>query len=175
VLRERNILAQLTSPYLIKLHYAFQTRNYYCLVIDLCTGGELFYYLQKYQVFKMANAKLLIAEVVCALEFLHQNNILFRDLKPENILVDESGHIKLTDFGLCKTNFGRDDFTNSFVGSPEYMSPEILLEKSYSYSVDFFTLGTLLYEMVVGIPPFYNEDKIRMYRDITSAPLHIPS
>ena len=115
----------------------------------------------------MPSAKLLIAEVVCALEFLHENKILYRDLKPENILVDENGHIKLTDFGLCKLNFGRHDFTKSFVGSPEYMSPEILLEVPYNYSVDFFTLGTLLYEMLVGLPPFYNEDKIKMYRDIT--------
>ena len=81
------------------------TTNYYCLVIDLCTGGELFYYLQKNQSFQLSNAKLLFAEVVLAVEFLHQHDILYRDLKPENVLVDERGHLRLTDFGLCRGNF----------------------------------------------------------------------
>lgn len=168
-------MSQLKNPFLVQLHYAFQTKNYYCLVIDLCTGGELFYYLQKYQSFKLSKAKLLLAEVVCAMEFLHQNNILYRDLKPENILVDESGHLKLTDFGLCKAAFSRSDLAISFVGSPEYMSPEILLGHPYNFSVDFYTLGVLLYELIMGLPPFYNEDKMKMYRDISYAPLSIPS
>ena len=96
-----------------------------------------------------------------ALEFLHSNDIMYRDLKPENILVDERGHLRLTDFGLCKGNFkqGRNR-ARSFVGSPEYMSPEILMDRGYNYSVDYYTLGVLLYEMLVGLPPHYNEDKI---------------
>ena len=174
VLRERNILSQLQNPFLVSLHYAFETTNYYCLVIDLCTGGELFYYLQKIQSFKMTNGKILFAEVVLAIEFLHKNNILYRDLKPENILVDERGHLKLTDFGLCKHHFKKRDRAESFVGSPEYMSPEILLGKPYGFSVDFYTLGVLLYEMLVGLPPHYNEDKMQMYKDITSKKPIIP-
>lgn len=137
------------------------------MVIDLCTGGELFYYLQKMHKIEVNLARNLFAEVVLAMEFVHNNRILYRDLKPENILVDEQGHLKLTDFGLCKTNFGPKDRTRSFVGSPEYMSPEILLGYPYGYSVDFYTLGVLLYEMVVGLPPHYSEDKLKMYRDIT--------
>ena len=108
------------------------------------------------------------------MEFLHKNNILYRDLKPENILVDERGHLKLTDFGLCRHNFKRRDRADSFVGSPEYMSPEILLGKSYNFSVDYYTLGVLLYEMLVGLPPFYNEDKMEMYTDITTKKPTIP-
>ena len=137
------------------------TTNYYCLVIDLCTGGELFYYLQKNQSLQLANAKLLFAEVLLSMEFLHNNKILYRDLKPENILVDERGHLRLTDFGLCRASFkqGRDR-AMSFVGSPEYMSPDILLGSGYDYSVDYYTLGVLLYEMLVGLPPHYNEDKM---------------
>lgn len=81
-------------------------------------------------------------------------------MKPENILVDEKGHLKLTDFGLCKLDFKKDDLTASFVGSPEYMSPEILNGQLYNYSVDFYTLGVLFYEMVVGLPPHYSENKL---------------
>lgn len=146
------------------------------MVIDLCTGGELFYYLQKNQSFQLANAKLLFAEVVLAVEFLHKHDILYRDLKPENILVDERGHLRLTDFGLCRADFKRKrDRAMSFVGSPEYMSPEILLGSGYDYSVDYYTLGVLLYEMLVGLPPHYNEDKMQMYKDITMKEPVIPS
>lgn len=109
------------------------------------------------------------------MEFLHQNCILYRDLKPENILVDENGHIRLTDFGLSKCGFHSNDLTKSFVGSPEYMSPEILLGKHYNFSVDFYTLGVLLYELVTGLPPFYNEDKMKMYRSISYSPLKLPA
>lgn len=126
MLSERNILTQIQDPFIVQLHYAFTTRNYYCLVLDLCTGGELFHYIQKQQSFSINQARLLFAEVISAIEVLHINKILYRDLKPENILVDEHGHLKLTDFGLCKINFQKNDLTSSFVGSPEYMSPEIL-------------------------------------------------
>lgn len=106
--------------------------------------------------------------MVLAVEFLHSHNILYRDLKPENVLVDERGHLRLTDFGLCRSNFKQKrDRAMSFVGSPEYMSPEILLGSGYDYSVDYYTLGVLLYEMLVGLPPHYNEDKMQMYKDIT--------
>jgi serum/glucocorticoid-regulated kinase 2 len=94
------------------------------------------------------------------METLHSKKILYRDLKPENILVDERGHLKLTDFGLCKVNFSQTDLTSSFVGSPEYMSPEILSGEPYGYCVDFYTLGVLFYEMIVGLPPHYSENKI---------------
>ena len=122
----------------------------------------------------ISNAKVLFAEVILALEFLHSKNILYRDLKPENILVDERGHLKLTDFGLCKLDFKKEDLTASFVGSPEYMSPEILSGEMYNYSVDFYTLGVLFYEIVVGLPPHYSENKIQMYQDIKTKQVRIP-
>ena len=123
----------------------------------------------------ISNAKVLFAEVILALEFLHSKNILYRDLKPENILVDERGHLKLTDFGLCKLDFKKEDLTASFVGSPEYMSPEILSGEMYNYSVDFYTLGVLFYEIVVGLPPHYSENKIQMYQDIKTKQVRIPN
>ena len=121
----------------------------------------------------MNNAKILFAEVILALEYLHSKKILYRDLKPENILVDERGHLRLTDFGLCKLDFEWNDFTNSFVGSPEYMSPEILNSHDYSYSVDFYTLGVLFYELILGLPPHYNENKVLMYKDIRTKQIKI--
>ena len=175
VLAERNILAEMAHPFIVQLHYAFTTKNYYCLVLDLCTGGELFHYIQKQGQFTLNSAKVLFAEVVLALEYLHSKNILYRDLKPENILVDERGHLKLTDFGLCKMQFSSDMVTSSFVGSPEYMSPEILAGDSYNFSVDFYTLGVLFYEMLVGLPPHYSENKLQMYKDIRTKPARIPS
>ena len=175
VYTERKILEQVKHPFLVQLHYAFVTKNYYCLVIDLCTGGELFYYFQKNKSFDISSSKSLFAEVVLSMEFLHKNNILYRDLKPENILVDAQGHLRLTDFGLCRHNFKVRDRSKSFVGSPEYMSPEILSGKGYNYSVDFYTLGVLLFEMLVGLPPHYNEDKMQMYRDIMQKRPQIPS
>jgi len=156
------------------MHYAFTTRNYYCLVIDLCTGGELFYYIQKKNSFPVREAKILLAEVMTAIDFLHESNVIYRDLKPENILVDEHGHLKLTDFGLCKPGFGPTDLTSSYVGSPEYMSPEILSSKPYGYSVDYYTIGVLLYEMVVGRPPHYTEDRRIMYQNIANKKPNIP-
>jgi serine/threonine protein kinase len=95
-------------------------------VLDLCPGGELFYYISKEGRFTEDKAKLCFGEIVLAIEYLHKNNILYRDLKPENILVDAEGHIKLTDFGLSKMNFTESSRSNSFCGSPEYMSPEML-------------------------------------------------
>lgn len=161
-------------PLIVQLHYAFTTKNYYCLVLDLCTGGELFHYIQKLGQLQINCAKVLFAEVILALEYLHSKNILYRDLKPENILVDERGHLRLTDFGLCKFDFKRGDLTGSFVGSPEYMSPEILNGELYDYSVDYYTIGVLFYEMVVGLPPHYNENKVQMYQEIKTKPARIP-
>lgn len=115
----------------------------------------------------MEEAKFIFAEVVLALEYLHQNNILYRDLKPENVMIDKDGHVRLADFGLSKLNFSKQDVTDSFCGSPEYMSPEMLLTNSlYSRLVDFYSLGCLLYELLVGVPPFYTADRQTMYHNI---------
>ena len=109
-----------------------------------------------------------------ALDYLHKNNILYRDLKPENIVLDEKGHAKLTDFGLSKMNFGRGDKAYSFCGSPEYMAPEMLMNSQYNINqvmfhdkqIDYYHLGALLHEMLLGLPPFFSEDRNKMYRDI---------
>ena len=129
-------------------------------------------------------AKFYFAEILEAISYLHENNILYRDLKPENIVIDEQGHIKLTDFGLSKVNFRREDRAYSFCGSPEYMAPEMLAtEKNrmtgnapmyHNKSLDFYHLGALLFEMLCGLPPFFSENREKMYRDILYHAISIP-
>ena len=104
--------------------------------------------------------------MILAVEHLHKHNVLYRDLKPENILVDEWGHLKLTDFGLSKEKFTEFDETRTVCGSPEYFCPEILQDQPYGRSVDFYSLGVLLYELITGLPPFFNLDQVQMQRDI---------
>jgi serum/glucocorticoid-regulated kinase 2 len=111
---------------------------------------------------------------LCALECLHEYNVIYRDLKPENILLDYTGHIALCDFGLCKLNMEGDERTNTFCGTPEYLAPELLLGQGYTKVVDWWTLGVLFYEMLTGLPPFYDTDTNEMYRKILSDPLRFP-
>jgi serum/glucocorticoid-regulated kinase 2 len=144
-------------------------------VLAFVNGGELFHHLQKEQRFDINRSRFYTAELLCALECLHGFNVIYRDLKPENILLDYSGHIALCDFGLCKLDMKDEDRTNTFCGTPEYLAPELLLGKGYTKTVDWWTLGVLLYEMLTGLPPFYDENTNEMYRKILSEPLHFPS
>ena len=138
------------------------------------SGGELFYWLKKNGKFSENRAKLYTAEITCGLEALHAANIVYRDLKPENILLDSDGHIRLTDFGLAKDNIrgpGADGGTKTFCGTPEYLAPEILENTGHGKAVDWWALGTLLYEMISGLPPFYDSNVQRMYHKILHEPL----
>lgn len=108
---------------------------------------------------------MIISEIILTLEFLHQKKILYRDLKPENILIDINGHIKLTDFGLCRI-LEKDDLTSSFCGSREYMAPEVVKGVGYNYCIDFYSLGALLHELVIGLPPFYSQNTEIMMQNI---------
>ena len=169
IISERNIFSQLNkkpNPFIVKMHSAFTSKNYLYMVLDLCPGGDLFNLIQRHKNFTAKQAKFLIAEVILAVEHLHKNNILYRDLKPENILIDEWGHLKLTDFGLSKENFGPDDETKTICGSPEYYCPEILQDDPYGFTLDFYSLGVLLYELITGLPPYFSEDQEQMQKDI---------
>eukprot|EP01147_Barroeca_monosierra_P004330 gene4329-6634_t len=138
---ERKILEIHNSPFLVSLKFSFQTPE-------------------------KERSRFYTAMLILALDHLHTNRIIYRDLKPENILVDMNGYIKLTDFGLCKEDVGQFEKTNTFCGTPEYMAPEILQQKGYGLEVDWWTIGTLLYEMLAGLPPFYDDDTQEMYRNI---------
>ncbi|KAG2735978.1 hypothetical protein G9P44_000068 [Scheffersomyces stipitis] len=174
-LAERTVLARINNPFIVPLKFSFQSPEKLYLVLSFINGGELFWHLQREGKFSMDRSRFYIAELLTALESLHELNVIYRDLKPENILLDYQGHIALCDFGLCKLNMSNDDKTNTFCGTPEYLAPELLLNQGYTRSVDWWTLGTLLYEMLTGLPPFYDDDVPTMYRKILQNPLRFPS
>eukprot|EP00128_Syssomonas_multiformis_P018553 Colp12_sorted_trinity150504_noHs@33981 len=171
---ERKILAKNTNPFLVGLKYSFHNAEKVYLVLDYVNGGELFFHLQNEQMFDEERARFYAAQLLLAIDHLHRNDIVYRDLKPENILVDYDGYIALTDFGLCKENVKHDETTNTFCGTPEYMAPEVLQQKGYGPPVDWWTLGVLIYEMLAGIPPFYDENTNAMYQKILYGELVFP-
>lgn len=175
---ERNILvrtAMTDSPFIVGLKFSFQTPTDLYLVTDYMSGGELFWHLQKESRFQEDRAKFYIAELILALQHLHEHDIVYRDLKPENILLDANGHIALCDFGLSKANLTKDDTTNTFCGTTEYLAPEVLLDEAgYTKMVDFWSLGVLVFEMVCGWSPFYAEDTQQMYKNIAFGKVRFP-
>ncbi|EFX05286.1 serine/threonine-protein kinase [Grosmannia clavigera kw1407] len=173
-LAERSVLAQINNPFIVPLKFSFQSPEKLYFVLAFVNGGELFHHLQKEQRFDINRARFYTAELLCALECLHGFNVIYRDLKPENILLDYQGHIALCDFGLCKLDMKDEDRTNTFCGTPEYLAPELLMGQGYNKTVDWWTLGVLLYEMLTGLPPFYHENTNEMYRKILSEPLYFP-
>lgn len=174
-LAERTVLARINNPFIVPLKFSFQSPEKLYLVLSFINGGELFWHLQREGKFSMDRSRFYIAELLTALESLHELNVIYRDVKPENILLDYQGHIALCDFGLCKLNMSNDDKTNTFCGTPEYLAPELLLNQGYTRSVDWWTLGTLLYEMLTGLPPFYDDDVPTMYKKILQNTLRFPT
>ncbi|GAM27769.1 hypothetical protein SAMD00019534_109450, partial [Acytostelium subglobosum LB1] len=156
-LSEKDILKRVKHPFIVKLHYAFQDEKRLYLVMDFVNGGQLFYHLLRESMFSEDQMKFYAAELILAIEHLHGLNIIHRDLKPENILLDSEGHIVLTDFGLAKEEV-RDEFSaGSFCGTLDYMAPEMLQRKAYGKAVDWWALGVLLYDMIVGKLPFCSQ------------------
>ena len=143
--------------------------------MDFCPGGELFYHLHNIGRLNEDQARFYIAEILSGIEYLHSKDIVYRDLKPENILLDIDGHVRITDFGLSKEAIGPRDQSYSFCGSPEYMSPEMLRASGHGREVDFYSIGALLYEMLTGLPPFYDANRSQMYLKILNEDLEFPN
>lgn len=127
--------------------------------MEYCPGGDLSQQIEDKEKLTEQESRLYIAEIIIAIGFLHSHDIIYRDLKPENIVLDENGHTRLTDFGLSKENMDDVKITKSFVGSVAYLAPEILKKTGHTKSLDWYLIGVLLYEMLVGEPPFYDDNR----------------
>ena len=156
---ERDVLTYVKHPFIVGLKYAFQTPEKLFLLLDYAPCGNMSRTLQRDKRFDEDRAKVYLGEILLAIEDLHKRDIIFRDLKPDNIVFDEDGHALLTDFGLSKEGIMNNSSAKSFCGSPAYLAPEMLKRAGHGKSVDWYLLGVLFYEMVVGIPPYYSNNK----------------
>nr|XP_022919952.1 ribosomal protein S6 kinase 2 beta isoform X1 [Onthophagus taurus] len=171
---ERNILVDVEHPFIVKLHYAFQTEGKLYLILDFLRGGDLFSRLTKEVMFTEEDVKFYLAELALALSHLHSLGIIYRDLKPENVLLDSEGHIALTDFGLSKLPV-EEGKTYSFCGTVEYMAPEIVNRKGHSFAADWWSFGVVMYEMLTGCLPFQGTTRRDTMTMILKAKLGMPS
>uniref|UniRef100_A0A8C6UUA9 Ribosomal protein S6 kinase n=1 Tax=Neogobius melanostomus TaxID=47308 RepID=A0A8C6UUA9_9GOBI len=171
---ERDILAEVNHPFIVKLHYAFQTEGKLYLILDFLRGGDLFTRLSKEVMFTEEDVKFYLAELALALDHLHSLGIIYRDLKPENILLDEEGHIKITDFGLSKEAIDHDKRAYSFCGTIEYMAPEVVNRRGHTQSADWWSFGVLMFEMLTGSLPFQGKDRKETMALILKAKLGMP-
>jgi serine/threonine protein kinase len=149
-----------------------QDNKYIYIVLELINGGELFTYLRSEGKFTQDQSIFYAGQITLVFEYLHSMNIIYRDLKPENILIDVTGYLKLTDFGFAKVCETR---TYTLCGTPNYLAPEVILNKGHGKSVDWWTLGILMYEMLVGIDPFNDEEPLNIYKNILGGKIKFPS
>jgi serine/threonine protein kinase len=172
---ERRIMGGIDHPFVVALRFAFQTEDKLYMVTDYCKGGELFFHLKKLRTFPEPMVRFFAAELVCALSHLHSLDIVYRDLKPENVLLDEDGHVHITDFGLSKDDVSDPRGATTFCGTPEYLAPEMLINRKsregYGKAVDWWSLGTLIFEMLTGWPPFYDKNLRKMCEQILKSDL----
>jgi serine/threonine protein kinase len=161
VVGEFEIMKMLSGfPFVIDLHYCFQTANYLYMIIDICPGGD--FADLKY----VNNMKLFLAEVILAFEHIHNHHVVYRDLKPENILLDTTGHIKICDFNLAKANISKQKKATSFCGSPMYLSPEMLDPEGVDQRADIYGIGLLIYELICDRPAYKADNLNQLYEKI---------
>ncbi|KAL9268244.1 Serine/threonine-protein kinase 38-like protein, partial [Drosera capensis] len=212
---ERNVLAEVDSHYIVKLYYSFQDADYLYLIMEYLPGGDVMTLLMREETLTETVARFYVAQSVLAIESIHKHNYVHRDIKPDNLLLDANGHMKLSDFGLCKPldcrtlssinenepiddknlkesmdidgsfptsssgsrwkgsqeqlqhwQINRRKLAFSTVGTPDYIAPEVLQKKGYSLECDWWSLGAIMFEMLVGYPPFYSDDPITTCRKI---------
>ncbi|KAK8566786.1 hypothetical protein V6N13_002471 [Hibiscus sabdariffa] len=214
---ERNLLAEVASHFIVKLYYSFQDAEYLYLIMEYLPGGDMMTLLMREDTLTETVARFYIAQSVLAIESIHKHNYIHRDIKPDNLLLDKNGHLKLSDFGLCKPldcrnlssinenetlddenlnesmdvdsgkgrrwknpleqlqhwQLNRRKLAFSTVGTPDYIAPEVLLKKGYGMDCDWWSLGAIMYEMLVGYPPFYSDDPVTTCRKIVHWKNHL--
>ncbi|ORM40084.1 cAMP-dependent protein kinase catalytic subunit alpha [Babesia sp. Xinjiang] len=171
VVSEKKLLASVNHPFIVNMLGTFKDPQYLYIVMECVFGGDFFGYLRSVDKLESKDAMFYAAQIACIFDYMHSNNIIYRDLKPENLLVGCDGYLKLTDFGFAKVVELR---TYTLCGTPEYLAPEILLNKGHGKAVDWWTMGILIYEMLVGYPPFYHEDPMGIYKKILECRLIFP-
>lgn len=171
VQNEKNILARIDHPFVVNLLWTHHDNTFLFMLLQYAPGGELFTYLRTAGRFNNGTGLFFAAEIVSAIDYLHARNIVYRDLKPENILLDKEGHVKITDFGFAKEV---QDKTWTLCGTPEYLAPEIIQSKGHNRAVDWWALGILIYEMLVGYPPFFDDNPFGIYEKILAGRIEWP-
>ncbi|XP_061513007.1 cGMP-dependent protein kinase, isozyme 1 isoform X2 [Anopheles gambiae] len=176
---EKDIMLSCNSPFIVRLYKTYRDKKYLYFLMEACLGGDVWTVLQKSKFFDERTARFITGCVVEAFEYLHSRNMIYRDLKPENLMLDEKGYIKLVDFGFAK-RIGPNQKTWTFAGTPEYVSPEIILNKGHDRAVDYWALGVLIHELLVGKPPFRGKNHMKTYNailrgiDIIELPSRVP-
>nr|XP_033782453.1 protein kinase C delta type isoform X2 [Geotrypetes seraphini] len=172
---EKRVLALAwDNPFLTHVYCTFQTKEHLFFVMEFLNGGDLMFHIQDKGRFDLYRATFYGAEIICGLQFLHSKGIIYRDLKLDNVMLDKEGHIKIADFGMCKENVFGDNKASTFCGTPDYIAPEILQGQKYTFSVDWWSFGVLLYEMLIGQSPFHGDDEDELFESIRVDTPHFP-
>ncbi|EDV58463.1 cGMP-dependent protein kinase, isozyme 1 [Drosophila erecta] len=177
VYNEKNVMIKCRqSPFIVQLYRTYRNDKYVYFLMEACMGGDVWTVMSKRQYFDEKTAKFIAGCVVEAFDYLHSHHFIYRDLKPENLMLGTDGYCKLVDFGFAK--FVRhNEKTNTFAGTPEYVAPEIILDRGHDRAVDYWALGILVYELLVGKTPFRGVNQIKIYQQILSGidVIHMPS
>jgi len=168
---EAQILMQLSHPFIVNLLAVFHDSRRLCMLMEFVNGGELFGYLSKMEILSTPMTRFYACQIVLTLQYIHRKEIVYRDLKPENLLLDADGNLKLADFGFAMFLEGR---TFTLCGTPEYMAPEIIQSKGHGKPVDWWALGVLIFEMLAGFSPFFDEQPFGVYQRVMAARLEFP-
>ncbi|KAK9909485.1 hypothetical protein WJX75_003002 [Coccomyxa subellipsoidea] len=175
VKREKQIMAECDCPFMVNLVTSFKDSSHLYMLMECVMGGELFTYLQSRSgPLKEDHARFYTASVVCGLEYMQERNLMWRDLKPENLLIETTGYVKMADFGFAK-KLPPGQKSNTLCGTPEYLAPELVTQAGHTRAVDWWALGVLIYETVAGYPPFYDEDRVAMFKNICQVKYSVPS
>ena len=154
---EREFLSKLNHSFIVNMHYAFQDRDNLYLVMDLLNGGDLRFHISRYRKFSEEQTRFFLANIIYAIDYIHSNNVIHRDIKPENLVLDEKGYVRITDFGIAKENM--PDNSSETSGTPGYMAPEVMKGRNHSFPVDFFALGVIGYEFMIGTRPYVGKNR----------------